>query len=288
MTESLFITPSVLPLPQGEGLHTAGDHTSASPLQIRGGRGSYGSQRGVTLIELMIVLAIAAILMVAAGFEYSGWKGRYNVEKTIKDLYSSLTDARTRAMQTNRAHFFDISPDGMYYRVSDDNSDGVATVADGDGIFQQQATWAAIAASSPINWGAVAATTDDTVVTLSRKIELSNKVATAAGLLSARNVTQGTYGFALGFDKRGMIRNMRGTPPGTPPVTNIQNATAFPTTNGGGLSICIFTDYNNDTVSDYNPDYDCINIVDTKIYLGKLTTQNTAGGTCDAANCISK
>jgi len=35
----------------------------------------------------------------------------------------------------------------------------------------------------------------------------------------------------------------------------------------------------------YNPDYDCIAILQTKITMGKMTT---AGGSCDATNCVVK
>jgi len=37
--------------------------------------------------------------------------------------------------------------------------------------------------------------------------------------------------------------------------------------------------------STYNPDYDCIVISQTKVTMGKMTT---AGGTCDATNCVAK
>lgn len=256
------------------------------------------NNRGLTFVEILVTLAIVGILSVALGFQFAGWKARYNIEKTTRDLYSSLTDARTRAIQTSRAYFFDISPNGRLYRVTDDDSDGTARVANGDGIFRgpvagwaarYAADWTAIQASQPLNWGAVAVTTDTTINTLSRRIELPNNTATLAGLLSARDVAPGSgNSFVLGFDKRGIIRNMRGLPAA---ITNIENANAFPPSvpaPGSELSICIFTDYDNNKISDYDPDYDCINIIDTKISMGKLTTQNTNGGTCDAANCISK
>jgi prepilin-type N-terminal cleavage/methylation domain-containing protein len=59
-------------------------------------------------------------------------------------------------------------------------------------------------------------------------------------------------------------------------------------------TICIFTDFVNnynpinrspDGISDNNPDYDCMVISATRIILGKLTTQNTAGGACNSDNC---
>ena len=273
------MTPPDLSLPQGEGVK-------------RGRRlwRLYVNSRGVTLVELLIVIGIIGILAVALGFSYVGWQGSYKVEKEIKQLHADLISARALAMQTNRAYFFDISPDGRFYRITQDDSEGTvaAKPKEGDGIFQQQATWANIQASNPVSWGAFVNTTDATVTMLSRKLDLTNKAPTAAlaatspdaaGLLSATNVTLGTGGFTLGFDKRGNINNMIGT-------TNINNAIAFP--GSYGLTICIFTDYDGGGKSDYNPDYDCINIRDSRIQIGKLRKQNTdatvpAGGTCQDA-----
>jgi hypothetical protein len=61
-------------------------------------------------------------------------------------------------------------------------------------------------------------------------------------------------------------------------------------------TMCVFTDFVNNTtllpppdgISDYNPDYDCMVISATRINLGKLTTQDTAGGACDSTNCVAR
>jgi len=36
------------------------------------------------------------------------------------------------------------------------------------------------------------------------------------------------------------------------------------------------------------PDYDCIEVSQTRITMGKLKTQISAGGLCDATNCVAK
>lgn len=256
------------------------------------------NDKGITLIELIIVSAIVAILAVALGFSYRGWMGAYKIERQVKQLYSDLMDARVRAMQTNRNYFMDISTDGRYYRISQDDSNGV-TKLDGDGIFQAQATWATIQGTDPASWGAANATKDTTVTALSRRLDLRNSPPagysgfnspTAAGLLTGYlfDTPMSPWDFRLGFNKQGIVRNM------TFSGTNIASANTFnawypavPWT-GPDVSICIFSDYDNNGISDYNPDYDCINIMETRILLGKLTAQNTAGGYCVPSNCISK
>ena len=92
--------------------------------------------KGITLIELLIVIAIIGILAVALGFSYVGWMGRYQVEKTTKNIYSDLMTARARAMQRNRMHFVRF-PVTTSYTIYEDDSNGVAKIPDGDGILQE-------------------------------------------------------------------------------------------------------------------------------------------------------
>ncbi len=96
---------------------------------------------GLTLIELVVVISIIGILTVALGFEFVGWKGRYNVERTTKDIYTDLMDARSRAMTRNRAYFVDfLDPTGeaerfRQYRISADTFAVDDWANDGDGLY---------------------------------------------------------------------------------------------------------------------------------------------------------
>jgi prepilin-type N-terminal cleavage/methylation domain-containing protein len=93
------------------------------------------NNRGITLIELLVVVTIIGILVVALGFEFSGWMGRYRIESQVKEMYVDLMNARTRAMQRNRAHIADF-PTADSYRVREDtNEDFNPAVLAGDTIL---------------------------------------------------------------------------------------------------------------------------------------------------------
>jgi len=65
--------------------------------------------------------------------------------------------------------------------------------------------------------------------------------------------------FTLNFDRNGMSSALR--------------------------TFCIFTDFDEDGVSDSDPNYDCMIVHWTRVNRGKLRKQDTAGGKCDSENC---
>jgi prepilin-type N-terminal cleavage/methylation domain-containing protein len=175
------------------------------------------NRRGVTLVELMVVMSIIAILAIALGFTYQGWMGRYKVERQTKDIYTDLMDARGRAQTRGTAYFFDVNtpapPAGRgRYRVIEDTN-GNLNSEPGAG--------------------------DTVPVTFPKTVEY---VITMNG------------GGGITFDRRGTASASR--------------------------TICVTTTA--------DPDYDCIMVSATRINMGKLTTQISAGGACDAANCIAR
>lgn len=90
------------------------------------------NNKGMTLIELLVVITVISILIVALGFQFTGWVSGYKVESQTKELYIDLINTRARAMQRNRMHFVDLA--GNQYNIYEDdnpapNGDDVANTA---------------------------------------------------------------------------------------------------------------------------------------------------------------
>ena len=89
--------------------------------------------RGVTLVELMTVVAILGVLVVILGFSFQSWIAKYKVEDQTKRFYADLSDARARAMQKKRMTFVTLAAN--QYRTFEDTN----TAPDGNGQLDSTA-----------------------------------------------------------------------------------------------------------------------------------------------------
>lgn len=88
------------------------------------------NNRGITLVELIVVVSIIGILVFALAFQFQGWQGKYKAESQMKELYVDLMNARARAMQNNRIHFVSLA--ATSYSVYEDTN----PAPDGNGTLE--------------------------------------------------------------------------------------------------------------------------------------------------------
>ncbi len=82
---------------------------------------SGAGNRGVTLVELLIIIAVIAILCVSLGFSYQGWMANYRIESQMKQLYADLMEARTRALTRSLFCYF-VVPTTHSYQIYEDTN----------------------------------------------------------------------------------------------------------------------------------------------------------------------
>lgn len=84
--------------------------------------------QGITLLELMVVVAVSGILMGIAGFSVKGLRDRNDAENQVRQMRNDMLNARLRAFQEARRYFVTVSSSG--YQISEDTNESEGTMPD--------------------------------------------------------------------------------------------------------------------------------------------------------------
>jgi type IV fimbrial biogenesis protein FimT len=110
--------------------------------------------RGVTLIELAVVLAVVAILLSQAGPLFSAWTSNVQIRTAAESIQNGLQLARAEAIRRNRSVMFwltsaanPLTADWLVGCMNPVNTNGKGPVAEAPGDCPGSATGA-----TPFNW----------------------------------------------------------------------------------------------------------------------------------------
>jgi len=150
------------------------------------------SSRGVTLIELAVVLAVVAILMSQAGPLFSAWMQNVQIRTATESIQNGLQLARSEAIRRNRSVMFWLtstaSPPAGDWLVGCSNPPGPASVPEVPGDCPGSHTTGGVPANGPpIYWIQRQAATD-------QQTALPQLTITPAG---ANNVTFSSLGVVI-------------------------------------------------------------------------------------------
>ena len=88
-------------------------------------------KRGITLIELVVVMAIIAIGAAFVAPNIGAWIPNYRLRSATRDVTSALRSAQMRAISTNREYQVSFNPGGGNYILQYRHTDGIAWIDDG-------------------------------------------------------------------------------------------------------------------------------------------------------------
>lgn len=101
-----------------------------------GGPGAFGNRRGVTLVELLIVLAVIGIIVALAAPEIGDYKTTIDANRAASDMQSDMQLARTGAIFKNKYYritfYTTADVDGLYYYTMDRIALGESWAADAE------------------------------------------------------------------------------------------------------------------------------------------------------------
>lgn len=85
------------------------------------------TDRGFTLVEVLITVALMAILLAIAAPSFFTWKESLDMKSAARGAASKLRDARQKAVTGNLEHRVEFDIDGSRYRVTAGNQPSGST-----------------------------------------------------------------------------------------------------------------------------------------------------------------
>ena len=87
--------------------------------------------RGISLLELLFVVAISGILMGIGGFTVQGFRSRYDAENQVRQLHVDMMNTRVQALEKSRVYYMILTTSG-YQIIEDTNGSGGTAPDNGD------------------------------------------------------------------------------------------------------------------------------------------------------------
>ena len=89
------------------------------------------NRRGVTLIELVVVMAIIAIAAAFVAPNIGAWIPNYRLRGATRDVVSNLRTAQMKAISTNREYQVSFNPGAGSYILQYRHTDGITWIDEG-------------------------------------------------------------------------------------------------------------------------------------------------------------
>jgi prepilin-type N-terminal cleavage/methylation domain-containing protein len=74
------------------------------------------NERGFTLTEILVVVAIVGVLLSIATFGFHQWMVKSNVEAEVRQMLADFSQLRFRAVTTKQNHSITINPNGYVFK----------------------------------------------------------------------------------------------------------------------------------------------------------------------------